>query len=199
VSTSGGTSGGGSGLPYQTFSGSPVGVVTPTAAGYIGQATDTLALYYATTADSSGWVQMTGPTDYTAAGYAVSSTQGPIAQLTAAATDFVVDDSNGNTLVLVRDTSAGGGIELVDKGGEGVTIWEQGVGPILLTAVGTGSITAGVSGDTLAFLGTTPIAMAAVTGALSTVVDPAAKAVLTAIIAALAPAAGYGLVTDSTT
>jgi len=49
---------------------------------------------------------------------------------------------------------------------------------------------------TLGFLGATPVVQQQITGALSTVTDAAAKAVLTSIIDALV---GYGLATDGTT
>lgn len=52
----------------------------------------------------------------------------------------------------------------------------------------------------LGFFGLSPGAQRrTVTGLLSTVTDPAAKAVLTSIIAALATASGYGLIIDGTT
>lgn len=52
----------------------------------------------------------------------------------------------------------------------------------------------------LGFFGVTPAAQPAITGALSAVVDPAAAAVLTSIIAALkTTAGGVGLATDGTT
>ena len=199
--TSGGSGGGGgTGLPYQTFSGSPVGVVTPTAAGYMGLDTTNHALYFAAAATSVDWVQVSGTPDLTAPGFGATTAGGPMTmQLTTGVTVFIVQDSGGNNLLAIADTSTGGGTELIDKGGAGITLRETDAGPILLDADGTGSVQLGVSGDKLGFFGTTPIDMDAITGSLSTVVDPAAQAVLTAIIAALAPAAGYGLVTDSTT
>lgn len=51
-------------------------------------------------------------------------------------------------------------------------------------------------GGAVGFYGTTPTTVQTVTGALSTVADAPAKAVLTSIIAALA---AYGLVVDGTT
>ena len=66
---------------------------------------------------------------------------------------------------------------------------------------GTVVIDVGALGTTsqLAFFAGTKRAKQAITGALSTVTDAAAKAVLTSIIGALADATGYSLVTDSTT
>lgn len=55
-----------------------------------------------------------------------------------------------------------------------------------------------VKPDALAFFGASTVAQQSITGALSAVTDPAAQAVLTSIIAALAED-GYGLVTDDTT
>ena len=57
----------------------------------------------------------------------------------------------------------------------------------------------GFAGDFLKFWDGTAVAQQTVVGSLSTVVDPAVKAVLTSLIAALAPATGYGLVIDGTT
>lgn len=54
-------------------------------------------------------------------------------------------------------------------------------------------------GDQLNFFSSTGAVQQTVAGALSTVVDPAAKAVLTSLIAALGASAGYGLVIDGTT
>jgi hypothetical protein len=51
-------------------------------------------------------------------------------------------------------------------------------------------------GSTAGFFGTAPATKQAVTGALSTVADAPAKAVLTSILAALV---AYGLITNSTT
>ncbi len=67
----------------------------------------------------------------------------------------------------------------------------------LLTS-GAATFAAGLShtGTTLGFLNTTATTKQAVTGALTTVIDAPAKAVLTSIIAALH---AYGLITDSTT
>lgn len=56
-----------------------------------------------------------------------------------------------------------------------------------------------VSSAALAFFNQAKVAQQQVTGALSAVTDPAAKDVLTSIIAALAEASGYSLVTDGTT
>jgi hypothetical protein len=55
-----------------------------------------------------------------------------------------------------------------------------------------------VQGDAIAWFNGTPVTKQTVTGSLSTVVDPAAKAVLTSIIAAFAGASGYNLITDGT-
>ena len=69
-----------------------------------------------------------------------------------------------------------------------------------LTAVA--GITAGsaeAGGDKLGFFTATAIAQPTVTGALSTVVDPSAKAVLTSLLAAFSATAGFGLVLDGTT
>lgn len=83
------------------------------------------------------------------------------------------------------------------------------VGAVTATAVttsGSGAVTAGGAlnigaalnhdGTTIGFFTAAPTTKQAVTGALSTVLDAPAKAVLTSIIAALV---AYGLVTDSTT
>lgn len=83
------------------------------------------------------------------------------------------------------------------------------VGAVTATAVttsGSGAVTAGGAvnigaalnhdGTTVGFFGTAPATKQAVTGALSTVLDAPAKAVLTSILAALV---AYGLATDSTT
>lgn len=56
-----------------------------------------------------------------------------------------------------------------------------------------------VSADKLALYGGTKVPQPSVTGALSSVSDPAAKAVLTSIIAALAAAPGVNLAKDETT
>lgn len=63
----------------------------------------------------------------------------------------------------------------------------------------SGSIKIGAGGDALAFFAGTARTKQSVTGALSSVTDANAKAVLTSIIAALAAASGYNLVTDATT
>lgn len=55
-----------------------------------------------------------------------------------------------------------------------------------------------VSQDKLGFFANPKVAKQTITGALSAVTDPAAKAVLTSIVAALCDAAGYGLTTDGT-
>lgn len=69
-----------------------------------------------------------------------------------------------------------------------------------LTTSGTGAVNIGGplnhDGSTAGFFGTAPATKQAVTGALSTVLDAPAKAVLTSIIAALT---AYGLTTNSTT
>lgn len=65
------------------------------------------------------------------------------------------------------------------------------------TILGTGAITLGAVGASLGFFGHTANIKQSITGALSTVADAAAKAVLTSIIVALD--SGYGLVTDATT
>jgi hypothetical protein len=54
-------------------------------------------------------------------------------------------------------------------------------------------------GDALGFFAASGVTIQTISGSLSTVVDPAAQAVLTSIIAALAKAAGYGLILDGTT
>jgi hypothetical protein len=69
-----------------------------------------------------------------------------------------------------------------------------------LTTSGSGAVNIGGplnhDGASAGFFGTAPAAKQAVTGALSSVLDAPAKAVLTSIIAALA---AYGLATNSTT
>ena len=62
-----------------------------------------------------------------------------------------------------------------------------------------GPYTLGPSADKLSLWGATAVTQQTITGALSTVVDPAAKAVLTSLLAALSATAGYGLVIDGTT
>lgn len=61
------------------------------------------------------------------------------------------------------------------------------------------NIIAGANNSSLGFFGSLGHTKQAVTGALSSVTDANAKAVLTSIIAALASASGYNLVTNSTT
>lgn len=203
--------GGGGGFPYQSFTGSPVGVVTPTAAGYLGLATDTFALYYASAATSADWVQVSGPLDLTAPGFSAAVSSGVEVQLTAAVFEFLVDDSTGNTLMYIVDTSAGGGIQLTDKGGGGISLTESVTGTIALSAneggdiqlLGDGvtpaDILVGQSTDIISFFDQGGALTLAVTGALSSVIDPNVQAILTSILAALSPAVGYGLVNDSTT
>ena len=62
-----------------------------------------------------------------------------------------------------------------------------------------GPYTLGPSADKLSLWDATAVTQQTITGALSTVVDPAAKAVLTSLLAALSATAGYGLVIDGTT
>lgn len=70
---------------------------------------------------------------------------------------------------------------------------------ITIGSSGTDVIQIGSVGDLLGFFGNhSLVAMQSITGSLSTVIDPAAQAVLTSIIAALSTASGYGLVTDAT-
>lgn len=64
---------------------------------------------------------------------------------------------------------------------------------------GTVSVIKVTNGNALGFFNNAAVTAPAITGALSTVIDAAAKAVLTSIIAALKPTSGVGLVTDGTT
>lgn len=59
--------------------------------------------------------------------------------------------------------------------------------------------TATAQSDTLQLFGSGGAMQQTITGPLSTVVDPAAKAVLTSLLAALGASSGYGLVLDGTT
>ena len=188
MSTSGGSSGGGSGLPYQTFSGSPVGVVTPTAAGYIGLDTTNDRLYFASAATSADWVQVSGTNDATANGLSSSASGGTT----------LLDNSSAGLQILTG--TAGGNIGITTEGATGsVTVETIGAGSAASLVANGGDVAVASSGDTLQFFQGNQAAKQAITGMLSAVVDPNAQAVLTALIAALADASGYSLVTDSTT
>lgn len=77
----------------------------------------------------------------------------------------------------------------------GTTSWPDGLDPDALEL--WQNIT--VSPTELGFFANAKVAQQTVTGALSAITDPNAKAVLTSIIAALAQSDGYGLVMDGTT
>lgn len=69
-------------------------------------------------------------------------------------------------------------------------------GKLMTAGAGATCLQWGVSGTNIGFLGATPVARQTITGALSTVTDPNAKAVLTSVINALT---NLGLTTNSTT
>ncbi len=78
----------------------------------------------------------------------------------------------------------------------GGTLTSQGT-ETFVNITATGNVALGTTGtNTVGFFGTTPATQKTVTGALSTVADAPAKAVLTSIIAALV---AYGLAVDGTT
>jgi len=104
----------------------------------------------------------------------------PPSGATADQTDQIeVYADDGTTLLFYVDAS--GNVSMSPESGSAVTLKQ------VMTANGD---------NHLGFFAATPVAKQAVTGALSTVSDAAAKAVLTSIIAALV---AYGLATDSTT
>jgi hypothetical protein len=131
-------------------------------------------------------------------------TIGGLHALTLAATSGEVDlvaptinltGTNHNSIVL----ASSGDVDVVINGGTGrIELANAGSGGILLDDSGCGGVRLASSGQKVGFFGTTPTTLKNITGALSSVTDTNAKAVLTSIIAALA-ASGYGLVHDSTT
>jgi len=140
----------------------------------------------ACTPSTFNWIQAASPTIQ----QAQRTGDNPAANMTltaqAASAAATGANENGGNVILTGGTRDGvgnqGGIQLRVGGGTVV-------------------VDIGASGTTsqLAFFAGTRRAKQTITGALSTVIDPAAKAVLTSIIAALSDAAGYSLVTDSTT
>lgn len=100
----------------------------------------------------------------------------------AAKTGAAVNKDGGTVNVRGGPPAAGGvGGSVRLKGGDNAVVVEA------------------ASGSKLSFYNGTPVTKQTITGALSTVTDAAAKAVLTSIIAALAAATGVNLVTDGTT
>lgn len=69
---------------------------------------------------------------------------------------------------------------------------------LMVAVFDTDLLTETLTTDFIGFMGSNPVEQQTVTGSLSTVVDPAAQAVLTSIIAALKTGTGYGLVIDGT-
>lgn len=118
----------------------------------------------------------------------------------AGASYFGGNVETGGAVVLSGSVaSPGGTVAAISNGGA--------AGKLMLNAAGTASMTLCVNNaalielraSKLAFFNGTTVTQPAITGALSTVSDAAAKAVLTSIIAALKGTTGVNLVTDGTT
>lgn len=155
-------------------SGEPNGVVTPTALGEQYTDTDIGALYLAVGLTDADWILVAGPAD--ANGVAGVASGPGFAQLQTAGAATVHAEGEEAT---VRAGTGSGIAALVSNNDTAVV------------QVGQAGAT-----DKLSFYGVALAAKPVVTGALSTVADAPAKAVLTSLITALA---AVGLVTNSTT
>jgi hypothetical protein len=165
---------GAGGLFMASHAGTPVLAVIPTGVGYLIVDSTNGALYQATGLTNADWVQIGGLVATASTGVKLTAGQPSWAiQDSAAAGGLHVDDStdNGTPNMLVGTPS-----NTLDDG--------TALGSMLLLS-GFGAWTHGA-----------PATQPAVTGALSTVLDAPAKAVLTSIIAALV---AYGLATNGTT
>lgn len=109
---------------------------------------------------------------------------------------FIVNDDSSSGIEFIE--SGTGAIQLLSDNTNGITLVAEGGGYIVFNAAHTGEIHIAIFADTkLSFFGKAPaVVQQAITGALSTVADAPAKAVLTSIIHALV---AYGLATDGTT
>lgn len=103
---------------------------------------------------------------------------------------IVVNDDSGDPVFQVD--AAGGVTSKIVAGSEQVFVDSSGNSGLQLSDAGAAIAVA----TNLGFFAATPTTQQAITGSLSTVIDAAAKAVLTSIIAALV---AYGLATDGTT
>jgi mannose/fructose/N-acetylgalactosamine-specific phosphotransferase system component IIC len=108
--------------------------------------------------------------------------------------------TNESGVVELQGTLTTSGTSTGDQTITGALIVTGAITGASLTTTGAGAVNIGGAlnhdGSTAGFFGTAPATKQAVTGALSTVADAPAKAVLTSIIAALV---AYGLITNSTT
>jgi len=161
----------------QSGAGTPLAIVTPADIGALYTDTTNGGLYIAFGATNADWLIVGGVAD-----------GNPIGSASADSGAALVTGVDGAVIEADADGS-GGGIRLqLGKAGADFTL-----------VVGHGdAIKASDNGTdpTVGFLGANAVARQTVTGALSTVIDAAAKDVLSSIIAALV---AYGLATDGTT